>query len=188
MERRKIIHHICANVMGTETASLSSINTQVSSGATAAYPAVSANVSSIQSTLGAMKSTLDTWYTAWRGTEAAEPPEPAFLGVFGSVSSFTSELDETTTLVKLVRNDYTVLSMLAMAYEELYSIALAYETEAPGLKTIALDGLKDLVPLIESVSETMCTITIQHLHSVDDDVPLSLAAAAVAATQTIWDE
>ena len=186
MERRKIVHHICANVMGAEDVVLGCANVQAASSVTASFPAAAANVASMQTTLASLKSTLNSWYTSWRGPDPVEPADPAFLGAFGSVSSFTSKLNEADPMVRMVRNDYEVLGMLAMAYEEMYSIALALETDAPGLKLLALNSLKDLVSLIESVSETMCTVTIRDLHNQDSSIPLSLAADAVAATQAAW--
>lgn len=186
MDRRKIIHRICANVLGTEEKMSTPIATQSSSSVTAAFPAAAADVASIQSTVTALHSTLNSWYTTWRGTDPVEPYESEFLGVFGSIGAFKGNLDEVVPMTRMVRNDYLTISMLAMAYEELYSVAVALETDAPGLKAVALDGLKDLIPIIESISETMCTVTIRQLHNEDSTIPMSDAAIAIADTQNAW--
>jgi hypothetical protein len=186
MDRRKIIHRICANVMGTELAMTPSINIQASSAAVAAFPSAAADVSAIQSTLSALHTTLDDWYKTWRDTDPVEPPDPAFLGVFGSVAAFQNNLKETDPMMRLVRNDYAAIAMLAQAYEQLYTVALALETDCPGLKTIALDGLKDLVPILESLRDTMCEVQVRDLHNQDGTIPMSTAATAIADIQTAW--
>ena len=186
MDRRKIIHRICANVMGTEAAMTSSINTQNNSSAVAAFPAAAADVSSIKSTIASLNSDLDAWYTNWRGSDPVEPADPDFLGVFGKVGVFQDKLKDTDPMMRLVRNDYAVLAMLAQAYEQLYTVGIALETDCPGLKTVALDGLKDVVTLLESLRETMCSVRVRDLHNQDNSIPLSDAATAIAGIQTAW--
>lgn len=187
MDRRKIIHRITANVLGTEEKMATPIATQSSSSATAAFPSAASDVASIQTTVTALHSTLNTWYTTWRGSDPIEPFDPEFLGVFGSIGAFKGNLDEVDPMTRMVRNDYTTISMLAMAYEQLYSVALALEADCPGLKQIAIDGLKDLVPIVRSLSETMCTVTIRTLHNEDSTIPMSDATTAIADTQNAWD-
>ena len=186
MDRRKIIHRITSNVLGTEEKMATPLATQASSSITAAFPAAAADVNSIQTTVTALHSALLSWYTAWRGTEPAEPFDPEYLGVFGSIGAFKGNLDEVDPMIRMVRNDYTTISMLAMAYEELYSVAEALETDCPGLKQIAIDGLKDLVPIVRSLSMTMCTVTVRTLHNQDSTIPMSDADKAIAATQNAW--
>lgn len=186
MDRRKIIHRIVSNILGTEEKMSGPINTQSSSSVTAAFPAAAADVTSIQTTVTALHTNLLAWYTTWRGSEPAEPFDPEFLGVFGNIGAFKGNLDEVDPITRMVRNDYTTISMLAMAYEQAYSIAVALESDCPGLKTVAIDGLKDLVPIVRSLSETMCSVTVRELHNQDSSIPMSDADKAITATQNAW--
>jgi len=89
-------------------------------------------------------------------------------------------------MMRTIRNDYAYAGALAMAYEQLYSVALALSKEAPGLTTVALNGLNAIVPVIEDLRETMCRVTIQDLHNEDSSIKLSVGDTAVANTQTAW--
>lgn len=165
---------------------LTAIVDQESSSVTAAFPAAYGDVVDIQAEVTALRTDLLAWYTAWRGAEPAEPATQSFLGVFNNSTSFVAKLEKVSPVTRMIRNDYTTMSMLAMAYEELYSIAVALDKEAPGLMDVALDGLKAIVPVIQSLSETMCTVTIRELHNEDSTIPMSDAAVAISATQIVW--
>ncbi|MEM1056279.1 MAG: hypothetical protein AAGI52_12205 [Bacteroidota bacterium] len=186
LDRRRVVHQVTSNVLQTLASTKTAIDTQISSGSLTGWTNVSANVTSIQTMLIAEYPPLLTWYNTWRGKEAPEPPAPDFPGVFGTFAQYETNLKVTTDIVRLARNDYAAMSLIAMAYEELYSVGLALDATAPGLKEIALGGLGACVPIIESLSETVCVATIRALHNEDSTIPMSLAATAVANTQSAW--
>lgn len=186
LDRRKVIHRGSANVLATLSVTKDGIDEQVSSGDLNAWPSIDTDASNFQSMLAAQHAALNTWYTAWRGTDPVEPPDPAYLGVFGTVAAFKTNLKNTGSIPRLARNDYTSLSMIAMAYEELYTIGLALASDAPGLTTVAMNGLAATIELIKSVSQTMCTVTVRDLHNQDNTIPMSDASTAITNTQAAW--
>lgn len=186
-DRRKPIHHVSSNVSRSLQIIHDAMDAQINSGDLSGWNDTLSSTKDARTALAALRSSLDSWYTSWRGSEPAEPFQPAFLGAFGTEAAFTSNLEDTSSVVRLVRNNYEALSMLAMAYEEMVSVGIALDSESPGLKALALNGLGDLVPLIETFSETMCTATVRALHNEDSSIPMADAAAAVSATQAVWD-
>lgn len=186
MDRRKPIHRGSSNVLATLSITKDAVNDQLASGILDAWPAAKADAQAFQSMLTTSHATLETWYTTWRGAEPPEPPDPAYLGVLGTVTAYKNNLKNTASIPRLGRNQYTALSMIAMAYEELYSIAVALVADAPGLKPIAIRGLEDTIVIIKNASKTACTVTVRDLHNQDNSIPMSDADTAIADTQAAW--
>ena len=186
MDRRKTVHRMCANVMSLADDAISAISQQASSPVTAGYPSAAADTSDLQTLISGLKADLDGWYRLWRGREPAETPQPGFLGVLGTPADFSNALGDVSPVTRMIRNDYAYAGALAMAYEQLYAVGLALGNTAPGLAGIAMSGLEDIVPEVQSLSETMCRVTIRELHNEDATIPLSLANKAVTDTQAAW--
>lgn len=185
-DRRKIIHHRTANVIGVLSETQSAIDDQATSVASASWPATAADIASMQSMLSAHKAALQTWYTTWRNGDPVEPAQPAYLGVFGTPSAYVNNLENAGSIPTLTRNNYAAMSLVAMALEDLYSVAVALETGASGLKEVAMDALEAAIPIVESLSETVCTATVRDLNRQDSTIPMSAATTAVQDTQAAW--
>lgn len=185
-DRRKVVHQLTANVIGVLDQTQNAIDHQAASSALTGWPYATSDVSQIQSALTTHKAALESWYTTWRGSEAAYTADPAYLGVFGTVSAYKNNLKDMGSIPRLSRNDYAAMSLLAMAYEELYSVAVALKEDSDGLKPVALSGLQAIIGLVRSISETVCTTTVRKLHNDDSTIPMSHAQTAITATQNEW--
>ena len=185
-DRRKIIHHHAANVIGVMNETESAIDDQATSVGSASWPAVAADIASMRTMLSTQKAALQTWYNTWRNGDPAEPAQPTYLGVFGTPEAYVNNLEDAASIPTLTRNNYAAMSLIAMALENLYSIAIALETNAPGLKEVAMDALEATIPIVESLSETVCTATVRALHDQDSTIPMSAATTAIQDTQAAW--
>ncbi|OZC02546.1 hypothetical protein BSZ36_05880 [Rubricoccus marinus] len=177
---------MCANVMSLANDAASAIAIQAASPVTAGFPSAATDTASLNTLVPSLKTDLNTWYTAWRGKEPIEPPEAGFLGVFGTSTNFSAALGAVTPMMRMVRNDYVYAGSLAMAYEQLYSVGLALKVTAPGLDALAMTGLESIIPVVRSLSETMCRVTIRDLHNQDGSIGMSIATDAVTDTQAAW--
>lgn len=185
-DRRKIVHRSGGNLTKALNLTKNAIDSQLSSGALNGWSDTLGDTQSIQGMLGTQIPAFDAWYTAWRGAEPPEPPEADCLGVFGSFSKYQSELMDTTSIPRLARNNFAAMTLLAGMYENLYTIGLALETTAPGLKEVAKQGLEAVTPIFRSLSETVCTAAVRDLHNQDGSISMANASTAIGATQPAW--
>lgn len=119
-------------------------------------------------TLGGGQSVLKT---------AAASVVGAVAGVYDQVRS--------EAVSRMLRDDYTALSLVAISYTMLHTTALALQDAITA--DLALQNLKRITPLVMEISKVIPAVVA---HDVQDDVPsanVSVAKQAVTNTQTAWD-
>lgn len=91
----------------------------------------------------------------------------------------------TETVSSMLRDDYTALSMVAVASTMLHSTALALRDQMTA--NIALQHLKDVTPLITEISKVIPILTVQDVHDDVETADTSVAQQAIRNTQEAWD-
>ena len=91
----------------------------------------------------------------------------------------------TETVSSMLRDDYTALSMVAVASTMLHSTALALKDQMTA--NIALQHLKDVTPLITEISKVIPIVTVQDVHDDVKTADTSVAQQAIRNTQEAWD-
>lgn len=91
----------------------------------------------------------------------------------------------TETVSSMLRDDYTALSMVAVASTMLHSTALALHDKMTA--DIALQHLKDVTPLITEISRVIPILTVQDVHDDVETADTSVAQQAIRNTQEAWD-
>lgn len=104
-----------------------------------------------------------------------------FLGVVAGLYDKTREHKVT----RMLRDDYTALSLAAMGYTSYHAFGLAIGEER--IAQLALKHLKDLTPLLVSISKVLPVVTVQEVAE-ENEFPVDREAGkrSVAATQSAW--
>jgi hypothetical protein len=89
------------------------------------------------------------------------------------------------TLTRMLRDDYTALSLVAVSATLLHTTALSFRNQA--VAQLALDILKDTKKLIVDISELIPEVVVQELADKhDESIDRTAAATAVSNTQAVW--
>ena len=89
-------------------------------------------------------------------------------------------------LTRMLRDDYTALSLAAMGYTTLHTFGLAVKEQR--IADLALNHLKDLTPLMVEISKVLPAVTAREVAAENDfPVDASVGEEAVRNTQTAWD-
>ncbi len=108
----------------------------------------------------------------------------AAASVVGAVAGAYDQV-RTETVSRMLRDDYTALSLIAISYTMLHTTALALQDAITA--DLALQNLKRITPLVMDISKVMPAVVA---HDVQEDVPsanVSVAKQAVSNTQEAWD-
>lgn len=102
--------------------------------------------------------------------------------VFGSIAGNIDSVRK-DPISKILRDDYTALSMLASGYTMLYTAALTYEKER--LAEFASESLSRIAQLITETSKALPFVVAEEL-SEDSEKTMQIAENALEETQKAW--
>ncbi len=91
----------------------------------------------------------------------------------------------TKEVSRMLRDDYTALSMAAIGYTMLNTSALALSDSRTA--KLAVDYLKDWTPLITGISRTIPQVVAHELVESHPNLDLSAAPESLRKTQEAWD-
>lgn len=108
----------------------------------------------------------------------------ALSEVFGAAAGLYDRL-RGLKLSRVLRDNYTALSLAAMSYTAFHTFGLAVREEA--VARLAEQHLKDLTPLLVEISQLLPDVVAQELaEEYDFPVDTTIAQQAVANTQRAW--
>jgi len=108
--------------------------------------------------------------------EAVAAAAGTLAGLYGKVRKHA--------VSRMLRDDYTALSLAATAYSMLYTTALAVRD--PRVASVATQHLKGITPLVMELSRILPTVVVRELAEDDPDVDQSAARIAQEATIEAW--
>lgn len=108
--------------------------------------------------------------------EAVTSVTGALAGLYGKVRKHP--------LSRILRDNYTAISLACVAYEMLHTTALGLGRQA--LADTALAHIKQLAPLIMSVTKIIPEVVLQELAADDPAIDVSVAGKAVENTLGAW--
>ncbi|MEZ4726661.1 MAG: hypothetical protein R3E79_05955 [Caldilineaceae bacterium] len=135
----------------------------------------------IQSTLEQHTMLLDQRLDKFGGRSAVKS---AVSSVTGAVAGAYDQV-RTETVSSMLRDDYTALSMVAIANTMLHTTALSLHDQVTA--NMAMQHLKDVTPLITEISKVIPVITVQDVHDDVESADTSVAQQAVRNTQQAWE-
>ncbi len=117
------------------------------------------------------------------GGSGSSPVKSAVTAVAGVAAGLYDKVrDEKVS--KMLRDDYTALSLAAISYTMLHTTGLAYSS--PQTAEIAVRHLQHWTPLIVEISEVIPLVVAQELAEDSDQVNPSIGQQAVRNTQSAW--
>jgi hypothetical protein len=134
-------------------------------------------------------STLDTHKTGLKGQlktlggEASGPVKEAVSAIAGVAAGLYDKVRH-DPVSKMLRDDYTALSLAAISYTMLHTTALALQKQP--LADLAQRYLKDITPIIVDISQVIPGVVVKDLEDNEVLVDRAVGQEAVRKTQQAW--
>jgi ferritin-like metal-binding protein YciE len=119
------------------------------------------------------------------GAEGESALKKAVTGILGAAAGLYDQVRE-HTVSRMLRDDYTALSLAAMSYTALHTFGLAVRENR--VADLATDHLKEVTPLLVEISKVLPHVVARELAREEDfGVDATVGDAATANTQHAWD-
>ncbi len=139
--------------------------------------------------INTIHTTLDTHITGLKsqlkslGGEASGPIKEAVSTIAGVAAGLYDKVRH-DPVSKMLRDDYTALSLTAIAYTMLHTTGLALQNQP--IADLAQRYLKDITPIIVDISQVIPGVVIKDLEDNDVLVDKAVGQEAVRKTQAAW--
>ena len=133
--------------------------------------------------------TLDTHMTGLKGQlktlggEASGPVKEAVSAIAGVAAGLYDKVRH-DPVSKMLRDDYTALSLAAISYTMLHTTALALQRKP--LADLAERYLRDITPIIIDISQAIPGVVVTDLEDEDVVIDRAVGQEAVRKTQQAW--
>jgi hypothetical protein len=133
--------------------------------------------------------TLDTHITGLKaqlkslGGEASGPVKEAVSAVAGVAAGLYDKVRH-DPVSKMLRDDYTALSLAAISYTMLHTTGLALQNQP--IADLAQRYLNDITPLIVDISQVVPGVVVKDLEDNEVLIDRAVGQEAVRKTQAAW--
>jgi hypothetical protein len=133
--------------------------------------------------------TLDTHITGLKGQlktlggEASGPVKEAVSAIAGVAAGLYDKVRH-DPVSKMLRDDYTALSLAAISYTMLHTTGLALQNQP--IADMAQRYLNDVTPLIMEISQVIPGVVVKDLEDSEALVDRTVGQEAVRKTQAAW--
>lgn len=117
------------------------------------------------------------------GGDSASPVKEAVTAALGVAAGLIDEV-RTQKVSKMLRDDYTALSLAAISLTMLHTTGLALSD--PMTADMATRHLKELTPLIVEISEVIPHVVVRELQDDTEGTVASVGDQATSNTQEAW--
>lgn len=118
------------------------------------------------------------------GGDLASPAKEALTAALGVAAGLIDQV-RTQQVSKMLRDDYTALSLAAISYHMLHTTGMALRDQATA--DLALRHLKDWTPIITRISHVIHGVVNRELQDDAHTVDPNAAAESERMTQSAWD-
>lgn len=184
MDRQHLLNQYATDMAALTGHIREAIEHQRDSGATDSYADLSATLSTIISTMDEQQKALEAYNSKTEGGGLLEAAKEAFLGVLGEAAGLIDRLRQTDKVSRMVRDDYTALSLAAVSYHMLHTTALGLKDQ--DLADLAVRHLGQITPILVTLSKTVCHVVAKELNVEDRIIDPTVADEAVRNTQRKW--
>jgi hypothetical protein len=133
--------------------------------------------------------TLDTHITGLKGQlkslggEASGPVKEAVSAIAGVAAGLYDKVRH-DPVSKMLRDDYTALSLAAISYTMLHTTGLALQHQP--IADLAQRYLKDITPIIIDISQVVPGVVVKDLEDNEALIDRAVGEEAVRKTQAAW--
>ncbi len=184
MDRQHLLNQYSTDMVGLTNHIATAIQHQHDSDATDAYPELKTLLADIIRTLKGQNTALEAYNEGTEGGGALEAAKEAFLGVLGEAAGLIDRLRQTDQVSRMVRDDYTALSLAGISYHMLHTTALGLKDQK--LADLALTHLGQITPILVKLSKIVCTVVAKELGREDRVIDATVGDEAVRNTQKMW--
>ncbi len=183
MEKRQdTLRQYVSDMQATEKHIHEAISHQVEDESVKQQPTASQLISRLHQTLHSHISTLEEQSKRLDGSRSSI--KDAITSTLGVMAGLYDKV-RTKQVSRMLRDDYTALSLAAISYTMLHTTALALNDQHTA--GIALRHLKDFTPLITEISRIMPQVVARELTEDFPNLNVSSATESMRSTQEAWD-
>ena len=185
MDRTAILNDYVTDMAAVEKHIFEAVDRQVKDDDTKRYPEALGALTEVRDTLSRHVAALEAYNASTEGGGLKETLKEAVTGALGVAAGLYDRLRDEDQVSRMIRDTYTALGLASISYHMLYTTALGLK-EQP-LADLALAHLKDLSPLVVTLSKTVCRVVARELNEEDKMIDASIGEEAVRRTQEAWD-
>ncbi len=177
-----ILQQYVSDMISLDKHILEAIERQLGDDRIDAYTGARTVITSIKTALTSQNSALEQ-QLASVGGEASAPIKETLSAIAGVAAGLYDKVRH-DPVSKMLRDDYTALSLASIGYTMLHTTGLALKHD--GIANVALSALKELAPIVVKISEAMPGIVIQDLKEEEVTIAPEVKNQAVKNTQEAW--
>ena len=184
MDRQHLLNQYATDMAGVTNHILNAVEHQRASDATDDYPELRPAPRPDHQHAEVAERCARSLQRQHQGGGALETAKEAFLGFLGEAAGLVDRLRQTDQVSRMVRDDYTALSLAAVSYHMLHTTALGLKDQP--LADLALKHLGEITPILVDLSKTVCTVVASELNDEDRIIDPTVADEAIRNTQRMW--
>jgi ferritin-like metal-binding protein YciE len=182
-ERQDTLQQYVSDMLAVERHLLPALENQSKDDRYTKYPSARRLVTSLEATTRTHINGLERLLES-QGGDPASPVKSAVTAVLGAAAALIERL-RTDPVSKNLRDDYTVLSLIAISYTMLHTTGQALMDEATA--DLAVNYLSDYTPLIAEIGEVIPDVVVSELRDETEVLDPDAANHAIKRTQQAWD-
>lgn len=184
MDRQEILNTYVTDMAAVEKHILEAVEKQATTDSVRKYPEAAQIIGKLTSTLKRHVEALEAYNESTKGGDLKEAAKEAVGAALGFVAGIYNKLRQTDQVSRMIRDDYTAVSLAAISYHMLHTTALGLKDQR--VADMALEHLKDLTPILVELSKVVCHVVADELEDEDKVFTASIAEQAVRNTQEAW--
>jgi ferritin-like metal-binding protein YciE len=182
-DNKDILQQYVSDMLALDHHILEAIDRQLADERLDNYSGARQVVQSIKSTLTSQASGLEQQLKSLGG-EASGPVKDAISTVAGVAAGLYDKVRH-DPVSKMLRDDYTALSLASISYTMMHTTGLALKHD--GVASAGERYLKELAPIVVEISKVIPTIVVQDLAEEEVSIEAGVGQQAVRNTQKAWD-
>ena len=181
-DNKDILQQYVSDMLSLDQHIIEAVERQLGDDRLDEYPGARQIVSSIKRTLTTQVDALEQ-QLASVGGETSAPVKQTISAIAGVAAGLYDKVRH-DPVSKMLRDDYTALSLTSIGYTMLHTTGLALKHN--GIANMALSGLKELTPLVVDISKIIPELVVKDLSEEEVSIDASIGQMAVRNTQEAW--
>jgi len=181
-ERQDALQQYVSDMLAVEQHIHEAIRRQEEDESVQRFPKAAAVISRAEATLDNHIAALES-HLEQLGGDAASPVKEAVTAALGVAAGLYDKV-RSEKVSRMLRDDYTALSLAAISYHMLHTTGIALQSQATA--DLALRHLKDWTPIIIEISHVVHDVVAQELQDDGHAVVAMVAEQSARATQQAW--
>ena len=181
-DNKDILQQYVGDMIALDQHILEAIERQLDDEHLDSYPGARVVVSSIKTALTSQVSGLEAQLKNLGGS-AGHPVKEAVSTIAGVAAGLYDKVRR-DPVSKMLRDDYTALSLASIGYTMLHTTGLALKHD--GVANLGVQYLKDLTPIVIEISKVIPSVVVKDLAEEEVSIDTSVGQQAVRNTQAAW--